>query len=156
MHGLKEGQENTRQYCLREQQPEKYSAYTECFVKDGKSEDCLKSAKVDTKKLDICYKTNFEKFGGEAKLSASGTPEFIADKDAATAAGVQGSPALVINGAQVNADRTQSAFAKAICDAFTDGKKPSICSEKFSTEAYQPGFGMGAGDGAPTAACGTN
>jgi protein-disulfide isomerase len=156
MHGLKEAQENTRQYCIREEQAAKYVPYAECFVKaEGQSEACLKEAKVDTKKLDKCYKAKFEEFGGNAKFDTQGgNPEFIADKEAALAAGVQGSPTLVINGAQANADRTQAGYAKAICDAFTDGKKPAVCDEKFSTDAYQPGFGMGAAAGAPAANCG--
>lgn len=140
MHGLKEGLENTRQYCIRNEQTDKYAAYAECFVKAGDTEACLKDAKIDTKKLDTCYKASVEKFGGEAKLGASGNPEYPADKDAALAAGVQGSPTFVVNGVQVEANRTQAGYAKAICDAFTDGKKPALCDEKFSEEAYQPGF----------------
>jgi protein-disulfide isomerase len=158
MHGLKEGQENTRQYCIREEQADKFVPYVSCFVKaEGQSDACLKEAKVDTKKLEKCYTSAFEKFGGEAKLGATGNPEFPADKEVALAAGVQGSPTLVINGAQVEANRTQAGYAKAICDSFTDGKKPAVCDEKFSKDAYQPGFGTSTGgSGAPAAGCATN
>ena len=158
MHGLKEAQENTRQYCIRTEQTDKFAGYAECFVKNGDYESCLKSTAIDTKKLDTCYTDKFAAFGGNAKFDVQGgNPEFPADKDAALAAGVQGSPTLVINGAQVEANRTQSGYAKAICDAFTDGKKPAVCDEKFSEEAYQPGFGSATtgGNGAPAAQCGS-
>jgi len=158
MHGLKEGQENTRQFCIRNEQADKYVAYAECFVKAGDSAGCLKSAKVDEKKLEKCYTPTFEKFGGEAKLGATGNPEYPADKEAALAAWVQGSPTLVINGAQVNADRTQAAYAKAICDAFTDGKKPAVCSETFSSTPTTPSFDSANAGGSTggNAGCGTN
>lgn len=154
MHGIKEAQENIRQYCIREEQSDKYSAYAGCFVKAGESENCLKEAKINTNELNSCYDKKFNELGGEAKLGAQGNPEFAIDKDASQAAGVQGSPTLVINGAQVESSRTQAGYAKAICDAFADGKQPEVCKEKFSEEAYQSGFGMGAGNGAPSAGCG--
>jgi len=160
MHGLKEAQENARQACIRDEQGDKYSAYARCFVKEeGKGPECLKEAKIDTKKLDKCYAALMEKEGGNAKFenAAQGQfPPFLIDEVGAKAAGVQGSPTLVINGTQVDAARTQDGYAKAICNAFTDGKKPAVCDEKFSTDSYPAMFGMtaSANSGAPAAGCG--
>ena len=54
MHGEKEAEENLKQICLREEQPDKYIPYISCFIKDGKSEQCSRSVGVDEEKLKAC------------------------------------------------------------------------------------------------------
>lgn len=51
MHGFKEAQENTNQYCIQSEQNEKFTTYLQCFTKNGDSKKCLTEAAIDTTKL---------------------------------------------------------------------------------------------------------
>ena len=44
MHGDKEAQENLRQICIREEQPDKYWGYVNDYMKEGESTECLRSS----------------------------------------------------------------------------------------------------------------
>ena len=54
MHGDEEAQENLRQICIREEQPDRYWDYVSCYMIEGKSIECLKSSSVDESKLNAC------------------------------------------------------------------------------------------------------
>ena len=54
MHGDEEAQENLRQICIREEQSDKYWEYVSCFMKEGKSADCLNSSTVDEVEINAC------------------------------------------------------------------------------------------------------
>lgn len=93
MHGLKEAKENALQACIRDGQKDKYVTYAKCFVKeDGKGAECLKEAKIDTKKLDNCVAALMEKEGGNAKFENAQPgqyPPFMIDSEGAKAAKVE-------------------------------------------------------------------
>jgi hypothetical protein len=57
--------------------------------------------------------------------------------------GISGSPTFVINGVEVQVDRTPAAIEKAVCSAFTTA--PAECSQNLSTTALSAGFGGSAG-----------
>jgi protein-disulfide isomerase len=151
MHGQKEVEENTRQYCIGKDQPAKLANYLKCFYKGANGaapdyNDCLKSAGVNVASLNSCYDNADKQFGITAKLEDKGSwlsgqfpiyPVHSADN---TKYGVQGSPTLVINGVQSQAGRTPEAIKTAICNAFNN--QPSECGQQLANTPFQPGFGL--------------
>jgi hypothetical protein len=160
MHGEKELIENTRQYCVQEEAPDKYNAYTRCFVADtNKGEACLDEVGIDKAAIESCYDTAIEEFGiqdafnDEASFLSERFPIYPVDKEAAEAYGVRGSPTMVINGKNVQVSRSPEAVKQAICNAFTDA--PAACDTVLSANQEAPGAGpVGAGGGAAAAAAG--
>jgi protein-disulfide isomerase len=156
MHGKTETEENVRQYCIQKDQPSAYINYTKCFLEAGKSEDCLKTAKVDTKKLTTCYDSTWKTFKiDEALASKSQYPAFTVNADESKKFGVQGSPTVVINGVISEAvGRSAASYQAALCNAFTDSKKPSICNQALPDTTFDPGFGFTSNGTAQPASCG--
>lgn len=130
MHGDKEEQETYRQLCIREEQSGKFWTYLEAFLEKGDSASALTKAGVDKTKLDACMAST-----GKAK------DYYAADSKLSNQYGVQGSPTLVINGAQVDSGRSPDILKTTICGAFN--KSPSACSQALSTASPDPGFGTG-------------
>jgi len=160
MHGKEEIEENTRQYCIQAEQPEKYISYLKCFVvgKDKNGyKSCLTSAGVNEAKLNTCVNNANNKFGIMAKFDDQGSwlngryPIYSVHADLNEKYGVQGSPTLIINGAEVQANRTPAAVKQAVCAAFNNA--PAECAQKLSTAAAVAGFGAGTGADTGTAAC---
>lgn len=158
MHGQKELEENTRQHCIQTQQPLKFLAYMNCFVGKDDYKACLASAKVDVKKMNACVSATDKQFGTMVKFKDQNTwlsgkyPLYPVNQDLNEKYGVQGSPSLVINGAEVQADRTPEGVKKVVCAAFNN--PPAECEKTLSTTALQAGFGLGAGANTGSADCG--
>jgi len=139
MHGDKEEEETYRQVCIREEQSDKYLTYLKCYLADGNATRCIKEAKISETKLKSC-------------ISKSSEAYYKADSAASEAAGVQGSPTLVINGQIVNSGRSPSAFLQTICSAFNTA--PEGCSETLDSTNPSAGFGYSASGSASSASCG--
>lgn len=159
MHGEKEVNEETMQYCIQKEQNNKFLDYLTCFLKSGESEPCLTEAKVNVEQMNNCVKVADKEFeiganlGDKSKWLSGQFPKFNADAELNTEYGVGGSPTLVINGAQVSSNRDSASFLKTICDSFN--KAPEACNEKLSSTPPSAGFGEGASTGSATAAqCG--
>ena len=90
MHGDTEAQENLKQICIREEQADLYWPYVNCYMQEGKTDQCLVTAGVDTTKLTACT--------GDAKRGLAYAQK---DFDAGKKLNVSGSPTLVLNDAQV-------------------------------------------------------
>ncbi len=156
MHGEKEVKEQTNQYCIQKEEPEKLISYLECFLKEGNGEACLLEANINTTKLETCKTQADNQFQITALLNDKSTylsgvyPQFNIDASANEKYGIQGSPTLVINGKQVSAGRSPSALATAICASFNS--EPSVCSDEFSTENPSAGFGY-TGSGTSSGSC---
>jgi hypothetical protein len=149
MHGKKEVDENLAQYCIQKDQSAKYFPYLSCFLKSSNNAECLKTAKVDTAKLDACTKAADKQFDITKNFNDKSTwqgefPTFNTNKAENEKYDVQGSPTLVINGVQSEAGRDSASLLKAMCDAFT--KSPKECSAKLSSATPAPGFGTGTAD----------
>ncbi|KKT57309.1 MAG: hypothetical protein UW52_C0069G0011 [Candidatus Gottesmanbacteria bacterium GW2011_GWA1_44_24b] len=86
MHGDKEAQENLRQMCIREEQKDLYWPYISCYMKEGKSAECLNEAGVNQTLLQTCVND-----------AQKGLAYAQKDFDAAKKFNVSGSPTLVIN-----------------------------------------------------------
>ncbi|MFA5071569.1 MAG: thioredoxin domain-containing protein [Candidatus Pacearchaeota archaeon] len=126
-HGDFEEQQNKIQACIQESEPEKYWDYAKTFASDiytkcsgdkacdlKESTALMKTLGIDSAKVLSCVNTDGEKLLEE-------------HSQAAQDAGVQGSPTLIINGAQASVARTAEAYKGAVCSAFND--VPSVCSQ---------------------------
>ncbi len=145
MHGEVEKKDNLVQYCIDKEDNGKYNAFLKCFLKDGNSDSCMASAGVNTKKVQSCisatdkqYKVT-EAFNDKSKWENGSFPPFAVHQDENSKYGVQGSPTVVINGQQVESDRSPAALLTTICGAFNN--KPAECDAKLDTATPGPGFG---------------
>ena len=150
MHGEKENQENLRQYCINQTQNSKLLGYVTCFLKASDSAGCLKSSGIDENKVNACQTAT----AGKVDITGTNFAVYKADNDKY---GVQGSPTLVINGAQVESGRDSASLLKTICSAFNN--QPGVCSTaKLASATPAPGFGEGtatASSGSAAAGCAT-
>jgi hypothetical protein len=74
------------------------------------------------------------------QFDVTGT-NFYAQKADNDKYGVQGSPTLVINGAQISSGRDSAGLLKTICSAFNTA--PSECQKQLSSASPSAGFGEG-------------
>ncbi len=149
MHGEIEIQDNIRQYCIQRDQPDKYTTYLRCFVGSLNHDACVSSAGVDVARLKTCYDETYSAYGGKY-------PNFALDGALNTQYGVQGSPTFVLDGQEIQVQRSAEAVKTAICDAFTTGR-PAECSTTLSSAEEAAGQGLiGSGSAAAgsAASCG--
>lgn len=160
MHGQKELEENTRQYCLAKNFSNKIISYLICFTGKDNYKGCLAKVGVTEGQLAGCVNaTNkqyqiIDKFNDKSTWLSGNYPVYPVNEDLNTKYGVQGSPTLVINGAQTEGvNRTPEAVKQAICAAFNTA--PAECATKLSEASPVPGFGAGTNGGNTAgAACG--
>jgi hypothetical protein len=134
MHGDAEAQENLRQICIREEQSDLYWPYVSCYMQEGKTDQCLATAGVDTTKLTACT--------GDAKRGLA-----YAQKDFTAGAklNVSGSPTLVLNDSQVVSEfdfggRVPNAMKTILCGG---SKTPGdYCSTDISTKEMATSFSV--------------
>lgn len=155
MHGEKELKEQLNQYCIQKEQPTKFLAYLESFLKAGDSEFSIKESSVDKNKLAACVSKTDKEFKVLENFSNNsgfkGTfPGFEIYKADNSKYNVGGSPTLIINGAQSESGRDSQSLLKTICSAFNN--QPEECSTKLSSASPAPGFGTGT---APSKASGS-
>ncbi len=113
LHGAKETQENARQYCIMQNNPDKYWAYLKCFAGEGNASACMANVSINETEVDSCMNSTYSAFG----ISDSGT-SFPIHNAENTQYGVRGSPTLVINGNVVSVNRSPEDVKNAICAAF--------------------------------------
>jgi thioredoxin 1 len=128
MHGDIEAKENLRQICVREEQSDKYWDYVGCYMKEGKSMDCLKSASIDEGRLDSCTNDTSRGLGYAQK-----------DFDLANKYSITGSPTLLMDnkivsesdfGTNTTAGRSPEALKELLCCGFKN--LPSFCSQELN------------------------
>jgi hypothetical protein len=144
MHGDKENQENLLQYCIDKEQNAKLFGYLKCFLKAGDSASCLKSTGVDEAKAKACMTAT-------AKKADVTGEKFEVQKADNEKYGVQGSPTLIVNGANISSARDSASLLKTICSAFKTA--PAECQKQLSATAPSAGFGEGTASGATDATC---
>lgn len=167
MHGKKEVDENTRQFCIQKGQPAKYSAYLKCFFGAGSNngleadfKKCITASGVNQAALNSCVASTDKTFGVTAKYNDQASwlsgqfPQYPVQADLNEKYGVQGSPTLVINGVQAEVSRTPESVKQAICNAFNVA--PTECGQTLNTGSFDPGFGtaLSVGGGSAAAGCG--
>lgn len=140
LHGAKETQENTRQYCINKTDPSKFWGYLECFAGNGNSSVCMANMSIDEPAINSCMADAYAQFG----ITDSGTsfPIYSAEN---SLYGVRGSPTVVINGVVTSMTRSPEEVKKALCAAFNT--PPAECSVVLSTTSASAGFGYSAGSG---------
>jgi hypothetical protein len=159
MHGQKEVEENTRQYCIEKEQADKYITYLTCFTGKDDFQACLKTAGINQTKLNSCVSATDKQYGimaafnDQSKWLSGQYPLYPVYSDLNQQYGVQGSPTLIINGAEAQADRTPEAVKQVICAAFNNA--PDECKTALSNTPASAGFGTAAGTDAGAAACGS-
>jgi len=148
MHEKQEIDENLRQYCIQKEQKEKYYNYLSCFVKEGKFNDCLSKAQIDTTKMESCISKTDEQYKVTSQYNDKSTwlngnyPKFDVTTDLNEKYGVRGSPTIVINDEVVEVSpRSPEKFKEVICQAFNS--QPQECSQTLSNDIPSPGFGGG-------------
>lgn len=128
MHGNEEAEENLRQICIRDEQSDKYWDYINCYMKEGKSADCLKNVSVDHGMLGSCINE-----------SSRGLAYAQKDFDLANEFRITASPTLMMNGKTVNEfdfatnttdGRSPEALKEILCCGFKN--KPTFCSEELN------------------------
>jgi hypothetical protein len=147
MHGAKETQENTRQYCIKSQYPDKFWNYLSCFLEDGNATRCMANLSINSAMIDACMSTTYSQYS----LSDSSTAYPIHQAENALY-GVQGSPTLVINGVESSASRSPEGVKAAICNAFTTA--PAECNTALSTTQESAGFGYSGTATGSSGSCG--
>jgi hypothetical protein len=141
----KELDENMRQYCIQKNQPAVFDAYLGCFLKAGQGTEasCMATAGVNQAQVTSCMAQTDTQFNVTKDFKDQSTytgqfPQFEINKADNDKYGVQGSPTLVINGVQSNADRDSESLLKAICGAFNN--QPKECQTQLSSTAPVAGF----------------
>jgi len=125
MHGDTEAQENLKQICIREEQPDLYWPYVNCYMQEGKTDACLVSAGVDTAMVTEC--TTDAKRGNAFAQK---------DFDLANKYKVSGSPTLLLNDSQIVSEfdfggRVPNSIKNIVCGGSkTQG---DYCSKDIST-----------------------
>ena len=154
-----EVEEQLNQYCIQEEQNDKFLDYLECFLTEGDGPGCVKAIGIDEDKLASCAEKADEEFDITANLEDKSLwlngryPRFNTDKEANEKYGVGGSPTLIINGAKANSARDSVSYLNTICASFNDA--PSECGTELSSASPSPGFGYETTSGATTTAtCG--
>jgi len=147
MHGDAEAQENLRQICIREEQPDKYWPYVSCYIQAGSSASCLTSSGVDTTKLGTCTSD-----------SSKGLAYAQADFALTDKYGVSGSPTMIMNGVTVSefdfGGRSADAVKTLLCCGFT--AQPSACSTALTTDQAATSFSTAYSSGSGTATAAAN
>lgn len=138
MHGQEEEDENYRMMCIREEEPEKFWQYMECFTGSGDSGKCTAESGIDTANLEDCMENRASGYYDEDKLL-----------DSKYAVG--GSPTFVLNEKVISVTRSPEAVKQEICNAFNT--MPEECSQTLSTAQASPGFGSGTSTGS-SGSCG--
>lgn len=163
MHDKPEIDENSVQYCVQKEEPEKLTKYLGCYLEKQDTafwDSCIDTVGLDRAKIESCVEeldAEFkitELYNDRSTWSDGRFPQYPVEKEENTKYGVGGSPTLIINGAKSNAGRSATSYLAGICAAFENA--PEECSEDLSSLGTPaPGFGFGTqGGSATTAGCG--
>ncbi|MBN1325852.1 hypothetical protein JW977_02625 [Candidatus Falkowbacteria bacterium] len=158
MHGEAEINEELTQVCIKKVAPGNYFTYLKCFLKEGKSSDCLKEINIDQGKLSSCISETDNQFSVTKNFKDQSTwlsgqfPLFDVYKADNEKYGVQGSPTIVINGVQAESGRDSASLLATICSAFNT--LPNECTVQLPNETPSAGFGFSTSATSTTASCG--
>lgn len=145
MYGVTEIKEQMRQYCMQEQQPDQFIEYMNCFVDNGNAQYCLSLVEANLSEMNVCFQDLEERYHLITDVSNKGTyrfdmyPDFEIYDEEVTNYGIEGSPALVVNGKVVTVERSPQAVLDLICNSFVS--KPTECDIQISSEITSSGFG---------------
>jgi hypothetical protein len=136
MHGEAEQNENQRQVCLREEQPDKFWEYVHCYVETGDAVTCETTAGVDSASLDDCFNNR----GKNYMIQEAADWATIYQP-----AGGMGSPSFFMNGMKVSEysfsqnGRSPDNLKNILCCGMETAL--TECSEQLNTSNPPTGFG---------------
>jgi hypothetical protein len=144
MHGEYERVESLRQICIEKNYgKDKLWKYLNDFNTNSAIGSCGGTDTCVNPLIENIYKTNsIDKTKIETCMKNDAPALYDAQVKLSSSLGISGSPTFVINGVQVQVERSPEAVKKAICDSFTTA--PSECTKVLSTTAASPGFGASA------------
>ncbi|RLG21060.1 hypothetical protein DRN74_03415 [Candidatus Micrarchaeota archaeon] len=157
MHGKKEIDENTRQYCIQKEEKENFLPYLRCFLEAGDSEACISRLGINETEINDCMAEADAEFDinknyeNRSSWLSGRYPVYKVYEEDVKKYAVRGSPTLIINGKEISAERSPSALLRLICSAFEE--KPEACTASLSSTVPSPGFGF-EGSGASSGGCG--
>lgn len=138
MHGAEEAREDVRQICIWKDYKDKWWDYigkfnTKCAI-DDKTAECSKSVAkelgIDSAKVEACLKDSGEKLlASEVELNNKYK--------------VEGSPTIIINGAEYKGGRAPNEILASICSSFKN--KPEECNKKIEGGDAAPAAQGGCG-----------
>ncbi|MBW2989195.1 hypothetical protein KY358_02645 [Candidatus Woesearchaeota archaeon] len=141
MHGAEEHKEDLRHICLREEQPDAYWGYINCYAETGKTVECEETADVDSDKLADCYENSAE---GYALKDAEDWKNIHQPKQIALKGGA-GSPSFSLNGEAISEydfssnGRSPENIKTIICCSMKE--KAEECDNTLQTAQPPRGFG---------------
>jgi len=62
MHGKQEIDENTLQYCIQKEEPNKYFDYLQCFLEKGDTKNCEQKTNLNMNKINTCIEKANKEF----------------------------------------------------------------------------------------------
>ncbi len=141
MHGEYERIETLRQISIEQlYNKDKLFAYLKEFDMNNDISSCSGDESCLDKYLPSIYKKlSIDKTKVENYMKSDAPKVYDEQNARANELGIGGSPTFVINGVQVQVDRSPDAIKKAICNSFTT--PPEECSKTLSTSPANPGFG---------------
>jgi hypothetical protein len=151
MHDKVEIDEQLSQYCIQENENDKFLPYLECFLEEGDGEGCLTKTGINTSSLNSCISQTDSTFNISSDYEDKSTwkgsyPSFNISKAENAKYGVGGSPTLVINEETISSGRSPKELLDTICAGFNN--PPEQCGTQLSNETFSAGFGfdtMGSG-----------
>jgi uncharacterized membrane protein YgcG len=147
MHGKEEIDENTVQYCIQKEQPEKLYDYLKCYLEDQNPNYwgyCRSQVGINKTVLDSCIEETdlefkiTELYNNESSWQGGRFPPYNIDSGLNNQYNIRGSPTLVINGVISSAGRDSASYLEEICEAFS--QPPEECDQVLSSESPSPGF----------------
>jgi hypothetical protein len=140
MHGKQEIDDNNIEYCIQKEQESKFIDFLSCFVKSENSSECIKTAGIDTAKLNSCIAAIDKQFKITELYNNQSTwlngryPLYPVEKELNEQNDVQGSETLIINGIHISYDQYRwdsNKLKEIICSAFNT--KPVECSQTLTS-----------------------
>jgi len=162
MHGKAELDEQLVQYCVQEEEPDKFVEYLSCFLNEGKGDECILEAGLYKKGIDDCVAAADAEFKVSENFADQSTYKgrfatFNVFKEEVDRYGVGGSPTFVVNGVTIsnsenncpagkpcavvpNQSRSPASLLSTICAAFEN--PPEECLQELDSATPAPGFGF--------------
>jgi hypothetical protein len=154
-----EVEEQLNQYCIQNEQNDKFLDYLECFLTEGDGENCIDEIGIDRVMLETCTSAADEEFSITANLEDTDSwlserfPLFNIHKEDNELYGIGGSPTLVINGETISgAPRDPVSLLEIVCSAFNIA--PEECQTEFESGVPSSGFGWDEATSNNVASCG--
>jgi len=145
MHGEYERVESLRQLCIQKNYGnDKLWKYLKAFNENTAIGACSGTDTCVNPLIQKIYTSlSIDKTKIETCMAKDAPALYDAQVQESSDLGISGSPTFVINGVQVQVNRSPDAIKQAICDSFIT--PPKECNQTLSSTAASAGFGASAG-----------